>query len=185
MNDVHFSSKKQDWETPNDLFSLLDEEFAFELDACATKDNAKCIKYFDEEADGLKQSWQTLGKSVYCNPPYSAGALTKWCDKAIEEAARGVRVILLVPARTDTKWWHRVFAQAEEIRLLEGRLKFTGAKFSAPFPSCVVVLRRGKFVTNGSPRVICWDYRRAYREVTTVSRRPEILVAHRKAYDLA
>lgn len=167
MNSVHFSSCKQDYETPDELFAALDAEFVFTLDACANKENAKCVNYFDEEKDGLKSSWFPCS-TVWCNPPYASGQLVKWVNKAIEEARRGVRVVMLVPARTETKWWHKLFPHAEEIRLLSGRLYFKNAPYNAPFPSCVVVLKRGSFTPNTSPRVICWNYRNVLH-VTDVS----------------
>jgi phage N-6-adenine-methyltransferase len=133
---VHFSSKKQDWATPQALFDTLNDEFGFEIDVCATPKNAKCERYFTPETDGLSQQWSG---TCWMNPPYGRQIL-KWMKKAVESANKGATVVCLVPARTDTKWWHE-YAEQGEVRFLQGRLKFEGSKNSAPFPSAVVVFR--------------------------------------------
>lgn len=142
---VHFTNKSDRWSTPDGFYTKLNDEFGFTLDACASHDNAKCKKYFDEKANGLEQDWQKA--TVFMNPPYSNAAA--WMAKAREEARKGATVVCLVPARVDTKWWHdSVMGQddkgcAQEVRLVRGRLKFSGAKDGAPFPSAVVVYRPG------------------------------------------
>ena len=134
---IHFSSVRQDWGTPTNLFEGLDAEFGFDVDVCATADNAKCRKFFSPREDGLKQSWAPL--SCFCNPPYGR-EIGNWMAKGYGESLRGATVVCLVPARTDTKWWHQ-YARRGEIRYLRGRLKFAGAQHAAPFPSAVVVFR--------------------------------------------
>ncbi len=136
--DVMFSSKTDLWSTPQDFFDNLNEEFNFTLDPCATPDNAKCKKYFTKETDGLKQNWQ--GETVFCNPPYGK-AIKHWVKKCYEESLKpDTTVVMLIPARTDTAYFHDyVYHKAEEIRFIRGRLKFGEAKNSAPFPSMVVV----------------------------------------------
>lgn len=134
---VHFSSKTGVWETPRQLFEKLDTEFNFTLDVCALPENAKCRRYFTPEADGLKQVWSGV---CWMNPPYGR-EIGKWVEKAFESAKAGATVVCLLPARTDTAWWHTYVMEAFEIRFLRGRLRFVGAESSAPFPSAVVVFR--------------------------------------------
>lgn len=142
MNTVHYSSENQNWCTPMDLFEDLNAEFHFVLDAAATEKTAKCDQYFTPQTDGLARSWN-CGGTVFCNPPYGR-EIVKWVKKAFEEAQRGVRIILLVPARTDTKWFHEFIYGKAEIRFIRGRLRFTDedgvpAKKLAPFPSMIVI----------------------------------------------
>jgi site-specific DNA-methyltransferase (adenine-specific) len=144
--DVHFSSKSPEWETPADLFEKLNAEFNFTLDVCATGENAKCALYFTPAVDGLKQGW--AGQTCWMNPPYGR-EIGAWVAKAEEEAARGATVVCLLPARTDTRWFHRWIWDAKrdrprrgvKLRLLQGRLTFSNAEASAPFPSCIVVFK--------------------------------------------
>jgi len=136
MNDVLFSSKSHEWATPRWLFAQLDDEFNFTLDPCATDENATCEEYFTKEIDGLKQNWTGM---VFCNPPYGR-CIGKWVAKAFEEVKKGgATVVMLLPARTDTKWFHEYIYGQAEIRFLKGRLKFGDSKNSAPFPSMIVV----------------------------------------------
>lgn len=124
--------------TPQDFFDKLDKEFHFNLDPCATSENAKCKNFFTKEIDGLRQNWG--GCIVFCNPPYGR-ELHKWVKKAYEESKKpNTTVVMLIPARTDTKYFHEyVYHKAKEIRFIKGRLKFGDSKNSAPFPSMVVV----------------------------------------------
>ena len=141
--DVMFSSKTDEWETPQDLFDELDKEFNFVLDVCATSQNTKCVCYFNKELDGLKQNWAEFG-SCWMNPPYGR-EIGKWVKKAYEESQRGATVVCLLPARTDTRWFHDYIYGKAEIRFLRGRIKFVGAENSAPFPSMIVIYRGEKF----------------------------------------
>lgn len=134
---VHFSSKTCLWETPQDFFEKLDAEFGFTLDVCAIPANAKCKRFFTPRIDGLKQEWRGV---CWMNPPYGR-EIARWVEKAHESARCGTIVVCLLPARTDTAWWHSFVMQASEIRFVRGRLKFVGASSSAPFPSAVVVFR--------------------------------------------
>lgn len=131
---VHFSSASDDWATPQDLFDELNAVHNFTLDVCASKNNAKCDEYFTKEQDGLLQEWHG---TVWMNPPYGR-EISFWMQKAYFESAKGVKTVCLVPARTDTAWWHD-YAMKGEITFLRGRLKFGGHKNSAPFPSAIVV----------------------------------------------
>lgn len=132
-----FSSARSDWATPQDLFGELDREFHFTLDACATPENAKCPAFFSPEQDALKQPWSG---TVFMNPPYGR-EISTWVRKAYHEAKKGAKVVCLLPARTDTAWWHEHVMKAADIRFLRGRVKFGGSKNGAPFPSAVVVFR--------------------------------------------
>jgi site-specific DNA-methyltransferase (adenine-specific) len=149
---VHFSSRSAEWATPDSLFEALDAEFGFTLDPCATTQNAKCRRFFTAQEDGLRQDWS--GHVVFMNPPYGR-AIGAWMRKAFESSHRGATIVCLVPARTDTAWWHE-YAMRGEIRFLRGRLRFQHAKHAAPFPSAVVVFRnirvasRRKVGTNGT-----------------------------------
>ena len=136
MMNVHFSSATDLHATPQDFFDKLNAEFGFELDVCAIPENAKCSKFFTPEQDGLKQEW---GGACWMNPPYGR-EIGAWMRKANESAKKGATVVCLVPARTDTNWWHQ-YAIQHEVRFVRGRLKFGDAKNSAPFPSAVVVIR--------------------------------------------
>ena len=134
---VHYSSKSNEWATPQYLFDELDREFNFTLDPCATDENTKCDKYYTIEDDGLKQDWSN--DIVFMNPPYGRG-IKHWIQKAYEEYDKGATVVCLIPARTDTTYWHEyIFNKATDIRFLKGRVKFGDSKNSAPFPSAVVV----------------------------------------------
>lgn len=132
--EVMFSSKSDMWSTPQDLFDELNTEFHFETDVCAIPENAKCEKYYTPDINGLKQEWSGV---CWCNPPYGR-EIGKWVAKAAESKAT---TVMLIPSRTDTKWFHDYIYNKAEVRFLKGRLKFGGAQNSAPFPSMIVVFR--------------------------------------------
>jgi phage N-6-adenine-methyltransferase len=136
---VHFSSHTDEWPTPDWLFELLDREFGFTLDPCSTPTNARCARHFTRSEDGLTQDW--AGEIVFMNPPYGR-EIRHWMRKAFESAQAGATVVCLVPARTDTAWWHTHAIHGEN-RFIRGRLKFGQAKQGAPFPSAIVVFRPG------------------------------------------
>ena len=134
---VHFSSATDLHATPQDFFDRLDAEFGFDLDVCASPENAKCTIYFTKEDDGLSRDWTGV---VWMNPPYGR-EIGRWLRKANESVKdNGATVVCLVPARTDTNWWHE-YVIKHEVRFVRGRLKFGNAKNSAPFPSAVVIMR--------------------------------------------
>lgn len=159
---VMFASGKDTWSTPPEIFDPLHAEFRFTLDAAATHDNAKCPCYLGpdhapEYRDGLTADWWLgrAGEVAWCNPPYSRGLQAKFIAKAVAEAQKGagglLSVVMLLPARTDTRAFHDLIWDAavhrprpivREIRFLPGRVKFVGAKHGAPFPSMVVVFGR-------------------------------------------
>lgn len=137
---VHFSSKTDLWETPQDLFDQLNAEHGFTLDVCAVPENAKCTRYYTPEMDGLKQDW--WDNICWMNPPYGR-EIGKWVKKAYEASTpdwqhAGATVVCLLPARTDTRWWHDYVVKYGKVTFLRGRLKFGGHKNSAPFPSAIV-----------------------------------------------
>ncbi len=143
--DCFYTSNKQDWGTPQELFNELNKEFNFTLDPCASEWNAKCKKYYTETDNGLSKNWD--GEIVFCNPPYAEVGL--WVKKASESKAISV---VLTFARTDVKWFHNYvydkslwkFKPNVEVRFLQGRLKFenkTGKNNPAPTPSCLIIFR--------------------------------------------
>lgn len=138
MNDVLFSSKLHDWETPQQFFDKLDRGFHFTLDPCCTPETAKCSKYYTPAENGLLQDWS--GETVFCNPPYGK-ELPKWIEKCANES-KHAKVVMLIPARTDTIAFHKYIYNKAEIRFIKGRLKFRvdGKEGDpAPFPSMVVI----------------------------------------------
>ena len=141
MNAALLSSKNMCWCTPQDFFDRLNAEFGFVLDPAATDKTAKCSLYYTPETDGLSQSWDR-GGAVFCNPPYGR-EIGKWVQKAFEEARGGYPIVLLIPARTDTAYFHDYIYGKAEIRFVRGRLRFTdddgNAADPAPFPSMVVI----------------------------------------------
>lgn len=137
INTGLFTSKTDLWATPQDFFDKLNQEFNFTLDPCANKENAKCSKFFTQEEDGLTKSWDN--EIVFCNPPYGT-VLKDWVKKASE--SKGGVVVMLIPARTDTSYFHDYIYNKAEIRFLRGRLKFGDSKNSAPFPSMLVIFNR-------------------------------------------
>ena len=139
------SSKTDEWSTPQSHFAKWNEEFGpFDLDPCATAENAKAPKYYTREQDGLKQTWE--GK-VWVNPPYGR-KIDEWVGKAFRSVnyypqPTADLVVMLLPARTDTRWFQDFCIEyASEIRFIRGRLKFGGAVNSAPFPSALVIFKR-------------------------------------------
>lgn len=144
--DVMFSQDTDEWATPRWLFDALDKEFGFTLDPRSDGSNAKCPKFYSVRDSGLLKDWGT--ETVFMNRPYSQ--CRTWMHKAYAAAQQGATVVCLVPARTDTAWWHR-YAMKGEIRLLRGRLKFGDAQNSAPFPSAVIVIRPQTFT------LTAWD----------------------------
>ena len=151
-NDVMFSSKSDEWSTPQDVFNQLNAEFRFDVDLAATAENAKVPHFYTKERDALSISWS--GDSIldnlpcgWLNPPYSRGLCARFIAKAAEERRQGFMTVMLLPARTDTKAFHTHIYDASiwhprqgiDIRLLPGRLKFSGSRHAAPFPSMVVV----------------------------------------------
>ena len=140
--ELMFSSKTDMWATPQEFYDKLNDEFNFTLDPCATEDNAKCDNFFTVDDNGLKQDWS--GNIVFCNPPYGR-AIKEWVKKSYEESLKkNTTVVMLIPSRTDTIYFHEFIYGKAEIRFIKGRLKFGDAKNSAPFPSIVVIYRNNE-----------------------------------------
>ena len=136
---IHFSSKSNEWTTPIDFYNQLNKEFNFTLDPCCTKDNAKCKKFYTKDDDGLSKDWSN--EIVFMNPPYGR-EIKHWIKKAYDESLKGALVVCLIPARTDTTYWHD-YCMKGTIKFIRGRLKFS-KKNSAPFPSAVVIFGNKK-----------------------------------------
>ena len=138
INNGMFTSNTDEWATPQDFFDKVNDEFHFTVDVCATKENAKVTKFFTKEQDGLKQDW--TGETVWCNPPYGRN-IGKWIQKCYEHSMGGGTAVMLIHARTDTKWFHELVYGKAEIRFIRGRIKFGGSKWNAPFPSMLVIYK--------------------------------------------
>jgi len=134
LNQGLFSSLTPEWATPSGVFTTLNERYQFDLDACATPENARCERFFTPEQDGLRQEWTG---TIWLNPPYGR-EIGQWLKKAWQSAQAGATVVCLVPSRTDASWWHQWCMQGD-IFFIRGRLRFGDAQNSAPFPSAVVV----------------------------------------------
>jgi phage N-6-adenine-methyltransferase len=134
--DIHFSSKTVEWATPQSFFDELNLEFGFETDVCSTHENAKCEHHYTKEDDGLSRNWTGV---CWMNPPYGR-QIKHWIKKAYDSSLSGATVVCLIPARTDTAYWHD-YCMKGEIRFIRGRLKFGGCENSAPFPNAVVIFR--------------------------------------------
>jgi len=152
---VHFSSNRADWETPEELWQALHGEFHFTLDAAASAMNARCSKWYGPGSfreDALTdEPW--ISTSIWCNPPYGR-VINQFLEKGKEAILQGSAqtVVYLLPARTDTKWFHNLLAFKAEVRFIRGRVVFeidgepvrdtAGRPVGAPFPSLVAILRQ-------------------------------------------
>jgi site-specific DNA-methyltransferase (adenine-specific) len=125
-----------EWATPRRFFSKLHKRYGFTLDPCATAENATCAIYYTKADDGLKQDWGS--HRVFCNPP-NGRTIGHWARKSFEASQRGALVVLFVPARTDTTWFHDWVVGKAEIEFIRGRIRFGNAEASAPFPSMLAV----------------------------------------------
>lgn len=141
LNEGMFSSSGKEYETPQWLFDHFNSIFNFELDVCASDENAKCEKYYTSENDGLKQPWMRCN---WMNPPYG-NKIPEWVQKAYEEGLKGRVTVCLLPARTDTRWWQDYVMKADLIHFIRGRLKFNQQKSSAPFPSAIAIFGLFKY----------------------------------------
>lgn len=139
--EVMFSSKSDEWSTPPRFFEEINEEFHFDLDPCSTDENHKCESYYTMADNGLEKDWS--GNRVFCNPPYSN--IATWVEKCYREGCKdNTLVVMLIPARTDTRYFHDYILHRAEVRFVRGRLKFGDGKNSAPFPSMLVIFRGAK-----------------------------------------
>lgn len=141
--EVMFSSKSDEWSTPQDIYEKLDNEFHFNLDPCATIENHKCNTFFTQNDNGLSKNWG--GYRAFVNPPYSQ--IKQWVKKCWEESTKpNTIVVMLIPARTDTRYFHEYINHRSEVRFIKGRLKFGDSNNSAPFPSMIVIFRAGGII---------------------------------------
>lgn len=142
------------WETPPEIFNPLNEEFEFTLDPCCTLATAKCGKCFTPFNDGLKETWQ--GERVYCNPPYSRGNIDLWVEKCYKESRKPNTVVVgLLPVSTSANWWHEWVWKKAELRFIKGRVKFLGAKHTAPFSSVIAIWTGCACTLKGLKRCYC------------------------------
>lgn len=140
--ELHFSNKTDEWATPQYLYDQLNAEFGFTLDPCATAENAKCPRFYTKEDDGLVKDWSE--QIVFCNPPYGR-VIGKWVHKM---ATCGAKIVVgLIPAKTDTRYFHDWILGKAEIRFIKGRVKFGDSKINAPFPSMIVIYRSPGLLT--------------------------------------
>jgi phage N-6-adenine-methyltransferase len=156
FNEGLFSSTTEEWSTPQPFWASLNAEFNFDLDCCATVENAKCRRFYTAADDGLLLPWS--GGAVWMNPPYGR-TIGAWVAKAWTESRAGSTVVCLIPARTDTGYWHDYVMKAAEVRFIRGRMNFRldahrGPAHNAPFPSVVVVFKPG---CDGPPVISAMD----------------------------
>jgi phage N-6-adenine-methyltransferase len=153
--ELMFSGKTDEWSTPQDFFNKLDREFDFNLDPCADHTNAKVDVYYTKSDNGISKDW--AGFTVFCNPPYGR-AIGEWVKKAYEESRKPyTTVVMLIPARTDTRWFHDYIYGKAEIRFVKGRLKFGGSPHNAPFPNMVVIFDDRTHNRDKTDIVRCWE----------------------------
>lgn len=135
-----FNAKSVEYETPDNIWHPLDKEFGFTLDVAATPGNAKCKKYYTAADDGLKQDWSGV---CWMNPPYGR-VMKTWVRKAHSEWKRGVTVVALIPARTNTGWWHDCVQDIATVRFIRGEVAFKGFERGLWMPMCVVIWHNNK-----------------------------------------
>ena len=138
INTALYSSRTEEWPTPKSLFAALNREFRFTLDPCATRAKATCPRYFTKADNGLAQDWSL--HTAFCNPPDGRHIAT-WVDKCFCAAQAGARVVLLIPSRTDTRYFHDWIYNKAEVRFVRGLLRYGDGPQSAPFPSLIAIYR--------------------------------------------
>jgi len=149
MDNIHFSSAKDTWATPQDFFDAVNAEFDFTLDVCALPSSAKCSRYYTPEDDAFSKPWTGV---CWMNPPYGR-QIGLWMQRAsLAPLCWGATVVCLVPARTDTRWWWD-YVMCWEVRFLRGWLRFGGQPNAAPFPSALVVMGVGV-----GAKTVYWDW---------------------------
>lgn len=138
---------RDDWGTPRDFFHALHQRFGFDVDLCATANNACLLNYITPEEDSLRVPWTSYGRVGWCNPPFGRPA-RRFVDKALQERTHGFTTVLLLPARTDTALFHECLWDRQthhprtgvQIEFLKGRLTFDGATAPAPFPCLLAIV---------------------------------------------
>lgn len=139
MHPVVFSSATEEWATPRAFVRAIERRLGgpFDLDVCATPENTVCERFYTKGDDGLSKPWNA--ERVWMNPPYGYG-IGKWIRKAWESSERDAGIVVaLIPAKTETAWWHDYVMRAVEICLIRGRMRFSGSLVNAPFPSALVM----------------------------------------------
>lgn len=142
---VSKTSLDDKWTTPRSYWDVISQEFTFDLDAAALSSSALCQNWYGPDhpepsrRDAFLNDWCQDGKTIWLNPPYGR-TMKQWLAKADLEASHGATVVCLIPARTDTSWWHD-YCMKHEYRLIRGRLKFNEGKDDAPFASALVIMR--------------------------------------------
>lgn len=139
FDEILLSSKKEDWETPKNLFDYFNKIYNFTLDPCSTKENAKCKKFYTKNDNGLSKEWSG---SVFVNPPYCRKTKL-WVEKAFNEKENCDYIVMLLPCRPDVSYFHDFILNKSRIIFLRGRLKFGNSKNTAPFPSMIVIYGDG------------------------------------------
>jgi phage N-6-adenine-methyltransferase len=134
----YFKSMRHDYETPKEFYQELNDEFHFDLDPCTTTNNLNCRYYFTEEEDGLKQDWKQ--RTAFVNPPYG-DQLKKWAKKCYEEWGKGSTIVLLIPARTQTNWFHNYIYGKAEIRFIKTGIQFVNTKGKTKFPFLLAIFK--------------------------------------------
>ena len=136
LNKQRFESATVEWATPDSLWKPLNDEFGFTLDVCANAENSKCARYWTKEQNGLLHPWAGV---CWMNPPYGK-ELKRWIIKAECEKSKGVTTVALIPARTNTNWWHDIVMK-NEVRFIRGRPMFGDSDQGLPWPMAIVVFR--------------------------------------------
>ncbi len=151
MNKVHFSSKSNEWATPQYLFNFLDSKYNFDLDPASDGNNNKCKKFYTQKENGLLQDWDQI---TFCNPPYGR-ELGKWIEKGyLEHQKHNKKIVMLIPARPDTKAWHNFIFGKAKVVFIKGRVKFGDGTSPAPFPSAIIIYGEKGFGTLDLKKII-------------------------------
>ena len=156
----HHQNFKSDWETPPELFKLLDARFHFTLDVCAVRETAKCPQFFSPKENALVCEWDL--ETCWMNPPYGVGVTEVWVEKAIAEAREGATVVALLPANTSSAWFAQAFNHAAEVIFLVGRVAFLKHKIPVlgNTGGSVIMVFRPPSARHGPKVVTMWHWRR-------------------------
>lgn len=142
---------KQDWETPDYLFELLDQRWGFTIDGAAESHNTKCERYIDPETNAFQT--ELSGERVFCNPPYAD--MMPWVERFISWSKDNV-VVALVQDKTDTVWFKTLWENSVTVWFLHGRIQFKGTQTGNMHGACVFVLDSR---LPGPPTVKIWDWK--------------------------
>ena len=161
-----FDSVKTDWSTHWDFFNPLNEEFNFTIDVAADSENKKCERFYDKEKNGLIQKWDN--EIVWCNPPYGRD-VPLWLKKGLESKKYNTTSVFLIPARTNTTWFHNICLKSDEIRFVKGRPKFYNhankdkeTLHGLPVPLCLVIFNSSLKENSGMCKICTYDWKKEY-----------------------